>query len=95
MCYLLYFQIRSDLLQHELSLDEEKKINTDIKRQYIENKRKSESEALENAFKAKKEIDEKRLQKWKEKQNENIENNSEELKNVDDLLGDNVKIISD
>jgi len=88
-------EIQSNLLKHKLSLDEENSLHTARKRQYIENKRNSETEAVENAFKAKKEMDEKRLQKWKEKQNEEIENNPEELTHLDDLLGNNIKIISD
>ncbi|MGM0497267.1 MAG: DUF4407 domain-containing protein [Bacteroidota bacterium] len=87
--------IQAQLVQQELSLEEEKTLYTDIKRQYLENKRKNETESMDNAFKAKKEMDEKRLQKWKEKQDEEIENNPEELKNLDDLLGSNIKIISD
>jgi len=88
-------EIQSNLLKHKLSFDEENSLHTDRKRQYIENKKKSEAEAVENAFKAKMEMDEKRLQKWKEKQNEEIENNPEELKHLDDLLRNNIKIISD
>jgi len=87
--------IQSHLLKQKLSLDEENSLYADIKRQYLENKRKSEIESMENAFKAKKEMDEKRLQKWKEKHDEEIENNPEQLKNLDDLLGNNIKIISD
>ncbi len=87
--------IQSHLLKQKLSLEEEDSLHADIKRQYLEKKKESESESMENAFKAKKEMDEKRLQKWKEKQNEEIENNPEELKNLDDLLGNNIKIISD
>jgi len=88
-------EIQTHILKHKLSLEEENALHTDSKRNFIENKRKSESEAMENAFKAKKEMDEKRLQKWKEKQNEEIENNPEELKHLDDLLGNNMKIITD
>ena len=88
-------EIQSYLLKHKLSLDEENLLHTDIKKQYLENKKRSENEAMENAFKVKKEMDEKRLQKWKEKQDEVIENNPEELKNLDDLLGNNIKIITD
>jgi hypothetical protein len=50
---------------------------------------------LENAFAARKEMEEKRLKKWKEKQDEKIENNPEELKDLDDMLSNNIKIISD
>ncbi len=83
------------LAQQELYFNNEKSYHTNIKKQYLDKKMKSENEALENALEAKKEMEEKRLKKWKEKEERKIENNPEELNDLDDMLSNNIKIISD
>ena len=88
-------ETQAHLAQQELYFNNEKIYSTNLKKQYLDKKMKSENEALESAFEAKKEMEEKRLKKWKEKQDEKIENNPEELKDLDDMLSNNIKIISD
>jgi len=88
-------QIKSELAKKEMEFDKENLLQTEIKRHYIDSKMKTEKESMEDAFEAKQEMDKKRLDKWKDKEAKRIENEEEELKDLDDMLGSNMKIISD
>jgi hypothetical protein len=89
-------QIRKHVDEVQLEYNRDNSFHTGLKNQLYSIKLAREKENLEDAFKVKKELDELKLQKWKDKEMEKL--NKEQnvaLKSLDDILNNNHKIFSE
>ncbi len=81
----------------EIELEHNKKYHLDarLNKLYLEKRLENEKEHLNEAFKVQKRLNERKLQKWQDKQEQEIDNNNQEVNDIEDLLNIKGEIISD